>query len=410
MGKSNQPNPPRKRKRTTTTRDIRDTADAMDSSDAASDTTDITEDEQHVARLGATGAGRREARTPLAQEEASSSWRQGEESPYLEGPPGQEEPVRRRRRTRRRNGGADGEGLATGLGWFSLALGIAQIAAPGGVARMIGVRDTSRSRAMMRMIGVRELASGVGLLSQSRTSDWALARAAGDVMDLTLLGSALGSEGGRRGRTAAATAAVLGVTALDLFAGKEIREDEAVTGRRAKPRGIRVQRAITVNRSPDEVYAFWRDFENLPRFMRHLESVQDLGDGRSRWKARAPAGATVEWEAELVDDRPNEVIAWRSVEGADVWNTGAVRFRPAAGGRGTEVHVNIRYYPPGGVITSKLAMLFREEPGQQVADDLRAFKQVMETGEVVLSDATVERGRSPAQPTEERDVREEVES
>lgn len=409
MGKSNQPNPPRKRKRTTTTRDIRDTTDAMDSSDAVRDLTDIAEDATHVARAGATSAGRREAQTRPAREQTSYDWPEGDESPYIDTLRDEDETLGRRPRARRKNGRPDGEGLATGLGWFSLALGIAQIAAPGGVARMIGVRDTGRSRAMMRMIGVRELASGVGLLSQSRTSDWALARAAGDVMDLTLLGSAFGSERGRRGRTAAAAAAVLGVAALDLVAGKELR-DEAVTGRRARPRGIRVQRAITVNRSPEEVYAFWRDFENLPRFMRHLESVQDLGDGRSRWKARAPAGATVEWEAELVDDRPNEMISWRSVEGADVWNTGAVRFRPAPGGRGTEVHVNIRYYPPGGVITSKLAMLFREEPGQQVADDLRAFKQVMETGEVVLSDATVERGRSPAQPTEERDVREEVDS
>lgn len=404
MGKSNQPNPPRKRKRTTTTRDIRDTTDDLDTTDTM-DTSAAAMDVGSV-RAGSASASRREAQTRLAHEELGRDWHD-DESPYRGGATAPDETAGRRGRTRRTNGQANGEGLATGLGWFSLALGIAQIAAPGGVARMIGLRNTGRSRAMMRVIGVREVASGVGLLSQSRTSDWALARAAGDVMDLTLLGSALGSEGGRRGRTAAATAAVLGVTALDLFAGKELREESA-TGRRAKPRGIRVQKAITVNRSPEEVYAFWRDVENLPRFMRHLESVQDLGDGRSRWKARAPAGATVEWEAELMEDRPNEMIAWRSVEGSDVWNTGAVRFRPAPGGRGTEVHVNIRYYPPGGVITSRLAMLFREEPGQQVADDLRAFKQVMETGEVVLSDATVERGPHPAQPTEERDVREEV--
>ncbi|HSA58045.1 MAG TPA: SRPBCC family protein [Gemmatimonadaceae bacterium] len=406
MGKANQPNPPRRRKRTTTTTDVSDTTDVLGTPGAA----DVTDDEPHVARAAPPSASRRAAAaTPrLRALEARSEWREDEDLPPLEGV--NHESMGPRRRVRRRNGRADGEDLAAGLGWFSLALGIAQIAAPGGMARMIGVRNTGRSRAIMRAIGVRELAAGVGLLSQARTSDWALARAAGDVMDLTLLGSALGNEGGRRRRTAAATAAVLGVAALDLFAGKQLGREEATTGRRARPRGIRVQRSITVNRSPEEVYAFWRDFENLPRFMRHLESVRDLGDGRSRWKARAPAGATVVWEAELVDDRPNELIAWRSVEGSDVWNTGAVRFRPAPGGRGTEVHVNIRYYPPGGVITSRLAMLFREEPGQQVQDDLRHFKQVMETGEIVLSDATVERGSHPAQPTEERDVNEEVDS
>jgi uncharacterized membrane protein len=219
-------------------------------------------------------------------------------------------------------------------------------------------------------------------------------------MDLTLLGSALTADDARRGRTAAATAAVLGVAALDVLAGQELERDSA-TGtatRRPGARGIRVMKSITVNRPPQDVYDFWRHFENLPRFMRHLESVESLGDGRSRWRAKAPAGTTVEWEAVITDDRPNELIAWRSVEGSDVWNTGAVRFRPAPGGRGTEVHVNIRYDPPGGVVTSALTKLFREEPGQQVRDDLRTFKQVMETGEVVRADATLERGPHPARP------------
>jgi uncharacterized membrane protein len=255
----------------------------------------------------------------------------------------------------------------------------------------------------MRAIGVREVAAGVGILSQTRTSDWAWARVAGDVMDLTLLGSAMATDTARRGRTAAATAAVLGVAALDVLAGQELEREAAtgVSGRQPRTRGIRVMKSITVNRPPADVYAFWREFENLPRFMRHLESVENLGDGRSRWRAKAPAGATVEWEAVITDDRPSELIAWRSVEGSDVWNTGAVRFRPAPGGRGTEVHVNIRYDPPGGVVTSALARLFREEPGQQVRDDLRTFKQVMETGEIVRSDATLRRGSHPAHPAEE---------
>jgi uncharacterized membrane protein len=369
MARSKQPKPPRRRKTTSRDAEREDTAE--------NEVTLSTERADTLTRED--GRGR-------AEGEFDREYRLA---------------TRERPHMRPRRG--DGETLASGLGWFSLALGIAQIAAPGGIARLIGVRSTTRSRALMRAIGVREVAAGVGILSQTRTSDWAWARVAGDVMDLTLLGSAMTAKGARRGRAAAASAAVLGVAALDVLAGQEL-DREAVTGttgRASRTRGIRVMKSITVNRPPDEVYAFWRNFENLPRFMCHLESVESLGEGRSRWRAKAPAGATVEWEAVVTDDRPNELIAWRSVEGADVWNTGAVRFRPAPGGRGTEVHVNIRYDPPGGVVTSALAKLFREEPGQQVRDDLRTFKQVMETGEIVRSDATLRRGPHPAQPSGE---------
>ena len=159
--------------------------------------------------------------------------------------------------------------------------------------------------------------------------------------------------------------------------------------------------AITVNASPEQVYAQWRDFERLPTFMYHLESVQVTDERRSHWVAKAPAGRTVEWDAETVEDRPNELIAWRSLPGADVYNAGTVEFQPAAGGRDTEVRLTLEYDPPFGKLGSKIAMLFREEPGQQVQDDLRHFKQVMETGEILLSDATKRRGPHPAQPDRE---------
>jgi uncharacterized membrane protein len=146
------------------------------------------------------------------------------------------------------------------------------------------------------------------------------------------------------------------------------------------------------------VYAFWRDFTNLPRFMRHLESVTVLDERRSHWVAKAPAGQSVEWDAELTEDRPNEAIGWRATEGATVWNAGVVRFQPAPGGRGTEVRVDLSYDPPLGKLGSKVAMFWREEPGQQVQDDLRHLKQVLEIGEVVISDATKQRGPHPAQP------------
>jgi uncharacterized membrane protein len=164
---------------------------------------------------------------------------------------------------------------------------------------------------------------------------------------------------------------------------------------------------ITINRSANEIYAFWRDFENLPRFMSHLESVQETEGQRSHWKAKAPAGMTVEWDAEIIDDTPGERISWRSLEGADVPNAGSVRFKPATGGRGTVVTVEIEYQPPGGALGAAIAKLFGEEPQQQVSDDLRIFKQVMETGEVVRSDATIHGphlAQRPAQPPKPKEL------
>ena len=146
-------------------------------------------------------------------------------------------------------------------------------------------------------------------------------------------------------------------------------------------RGLKVQKTVTVNRSPEECYRFWRDFENLPRFMRHLESVQVLDGNRSRWTARAPLG-TVSWDAAIINDVPDELIAWRSLEGADVDNAGSVRFRAVPGNRGTTVTVELNYEPPAGRLGVTIAKLFGEEPEQQVREDLRRFKQVMEAGEV----------------------------
>lgn len=163
--------------------------------------------------------------------------------------------------------------------------------------------------------------------------------------------------------------------------------------------------ATTVRESPDAVYARWRRFEDLPSFMAHLESVTDLGGGRSHWVAAGPGGTRVEWDAELVEDEPGRVIAWRSIEGADVRNAGRVELRPAPAGQGTEIVVQLDYDLPGGKVGELVAKLLGEEPATQVKDDLRRFKQVVETGEIVRSDGTVLGLRStealtqrPAQP------------
>jgi uncharacterized membrane protein len=145
---------------------------------------------------------------------------------------------------------------------------------------------------------------------------------------------------------------------------------------------IEVEKAITIDKSPEELYRFWRHFENLPRFMAHLKSVQNTGHRRSHWVARAPLGMTAEWDAEITDERDNELIAWRSLEGSRITNQGRVRFQRAPEGRGTEVHVTLAYSPPMGKLGATVAKLFGEEPNQQLAEDLRRFKCLMETGEI----------------------------
>jgi len=171
--------------------------------------------------------------------------------------------------------------------------------------------------------------------------------------------------------------------------------------------------ATTVTRPPEEVYAFWRQLDRLPTFMAHLDEVRATDARRSHWKASAPFGQSVEWDAETTEDVPGQRIAWRSFDGADVPNAGAVRFVPAPGGRGTEVHVTLSYELPGGALGKAAAKYFGEEPSQQLDDDLRRFKQVMETGEVIRSDgaprgkqAREEFPQHPARPLTDEELKE----
>lgn len=188
--------------------------------------------------------------------------------------------------------------------------------------------------------------------------------------------------GGRLGMVAAAMGSgllFLGATGKNPLArAAGIREVETRHGGRR----IEVVKSMTINRPAGELYAFWRDFRNLPNIMPHLRSVEVLSDKRSHWVAQAPAGFTVEWDAEIVNEKPATLIAWQSVEGSGVANWGVVRFTETSGGRGTEVKVELEYESPAGTTGVALAKLFGEEPSQQVEDGLRRFKQTMETGEV----------------------------
>jgi uncharacterized membrane protein len=144
--------------------------------------------------------------------------------------------------------------------------------------------------------------------------------------------------------------------------------------------GIKVSHAVSILKPASELYAYWRDFTNLPRIMDHLNSVTVDGS-KSHWTAKAPLGHSVEWDAEIINDIPNEVIAWRSLPGADVDNAGAVTFKAGPEGRGTVVRVEISYAPPAGKPGATVAHLLGEDPKRQLDDDLRHFKNMMETGE-----------------------------
>lgn len=146
-------------------------------------------------------------------------------------------------------------------------------------------------------------------------------------------------------------------------------------------RGDRVDHTIIINRSPEELYRFWRDLENLPRIMKHLLTVRTTGGNRSHWVARGPAGSTVEWDAEVITDRPHELIGWRSLPGARVDHAGSVHFRRTLGGRGTEIRVEMRYLAPAGTLGTTVASIFGEAPEQQIPDDLQRFKRFMESGQ-----------------------------
>lgn len=148
------------------------------------------------------------------------------------------------------------------------------------------------------------------------------------------------------------------------------------------PRGVNVLESVTINRPIEDLYRFWRNLENLPQFMRHLESVEKVTDTISHWRAKGPADYIVEWDAEIHNEVPNKLIAWRSLEGADVVSAGSVNFDAAAAGRGTRVTVHMQYSPPGGKVGAAVAKLFGRDAETEIREDLRRFKQLVEAGEV----------------------------
>jgi uncharacterized membrane protein len=278
------------------------------------------------------------------------------------------------------------EKLAQGLGWFSIGLGLLEIFAPRALSRLIGVRPRT---GMMQLLGAREVVTGIGILTQPQTDKWIKARVAGDTLDLTLLGAGFMSDESEPGRLALATVAVAGVTALDVLCATDLTVGPGTQSQYengAGPGAVHVRRSVIINERPENLYQRWHDFETLPQFMSHLISVENTGEKRSHWVAKGPAGSRVEWDAEVSEDVPNQLIAWRSLPGADVDNAGSVRFQPATGGRGTIVRVDMHYRPPAGKAGAWIAKMLGQSPEKQLAVDLVRFKQMVETGEIARTE------------------------
>lgn len=260
--------------------------------------------------------------------------------------------------------------IARGLGWFGLGMGLAQIFAPRVVCRLVGLPPAPT---LTRLCGVRQFASGIVILTQSQRAPWLNGRIAGDLLDLAGLAvaaAAVSSANGRR--ISVSMAAVAGITALDVYCSRELTEQR-------KPSPKHVHATIAVDRPPEELYRFWRDLRNLPTVMPHLKSVEVLDGNRSRWSARGRRGGVIVWDSELIDDRPNERLAWRSLEQSRVYNAGSVQFAPIAGARGTRVSVELLYDPPPGTLGASLAKLVGKDPGNEIRADLDAFKRLMES-------------------------------
>jgi uncharacterized membrane protein len=295
-----------------------------------------------------------------------------------------------------------------GLGWLSIGLGLAGLLAPGRLARLTGRFDTRGHRRTLRLIGTRELLTGLAIVTRRRPNRWLWSRVVGDAIDLGLAFGTRGWSRGLRPRRQSITLAALGaITAADLVSSyRTIRGRSRAPSDQRESEGRKetapFRASITINRPPALVYTFWRRLENLPRFMTYLDSIQVIDDRRSHWKAVA-AGAAIEWDAEITEDVPNRVIAWQSAgtstgATAKIAHSGRVQFKEAPGDRGTEVRLEMRVVLPGGAPARAAARLLHRVPEQLALNDLHRLKQLIETGSIARSDASIHGGPHPAQP------------
>lgn len=294
--------------------------------------------------------------------------------------------------------------LGSAMGWLGLGLGATQLWAPRQVADWLGLRKGQWLTRFIRACGAREAALGLGILSGRQPRRFLRARIPGDLISAALLGSALVKRRGyslftskrRDWRLAGAVLGVAGFALLDVMALKLSRRSQR--GKGALPK---VAVAVTVDRSAADLYAFWRDVENLPRFISFLEAVTTTDKIRSHWRAKVPHGPTLEWDAAITEDRPDQKITWKmqSAHMAKMIESAEVRFEPAPGGRGTEVHLTLQAGPwdPARYLGHWLQRL----PEHFWSAQLQRFKQLLELGEITVSDASPFVGPHPARPEKE---------
>lgn len=274
--------------------------------------------------------------------------------------------------------GPDGAMLSRGLGWFSLALGTTELAIPRMLADAIGIESDRRASWVLRALGTREILHGLAILLRPRRPLPVWARVAGDALDVAVFGTAALTRRRRGGRVLAAAGMLAAAGALDLIASRRVQRAYDLSNRP-------VLAAVTINRPPREVYDYYRRLDQLPSFMEHLEEVRITGPRTSHWVARLPVRGTVEWDAEIIDDRPGELISWHSVEGSPIDVRGAVTFIKAPARDATEVRVEMQLGFRGKLPSAQLARIFAKS---QVKGDLHRLKSVLETGEIIVSDAS----------------------
>ena len=266
--------------------------------------------------------------------------------------------------------------LGLTLAWIGAGIGIAELLMPRAVAKTTGLPPP-----FVRALGMRELLVSAGVLLRPRQPAWRWSRIAGDLLDLSLLAWA-----GRRtpnGRLALITALFAGMTSLDVLATCDRRGQSARQGH--LPNSIRIHKSLYIQRPPEACYGFWRNFENFPQFMRDVESVQVVDATRTHWRLRTLQGKPVEWTVELFSDIPSQQLGWRTIADAPIAHSGVVKFLPAYGHSSTRLEIDILYKTPTAQSMDMSSMPFTEEPSRQWDDDLRRFKQLLETGEIATT-------------------------
>lgn len=278
--------------------------------------------------------------------------------------------------------------ITTGLGWFSIGLGLVELFGPRRLTRTFGA---SYQTPLYQLAGVRELASGIGLLLSRDKSPWLWARAAGDAMDIALLGIGHGRH--RKGRVVTALLTLAGIAALDLWTAQRMqeREEQSVygAGAHAGGRGWRlgamdIERSITINRSPQELLVLWQMPDTLPRIMAHIADIQQLGEGRARWTIPIPFGQPLSWQTEITEADPDRGLRFQSDQTAGALiPSGAVHFSKAPASRGTVMTLHVRFNPPAGAAGRTVARLLGDAmPAALIDKSLHYFKALAETGEI----------------------------